>query len=138
MGVKPFLVASSIQAIMAQRLVRILCPKCKVRVEPDEGQLAALGLKLEDARGKTLYGPGGCDNCKGTGYRGRKGIYELLEMNSAMRDLVFKRASSVKLQEQARMLGMVTLIEDGIRKIFDGLTSIAEVLTLTHREDISY
>ncbi len=137
-GVKPFLVASSVQAIMAQRLVRILCPKCRVRVQPEEGELAALGLRPEDARGKTVYGPAGCDACKGTGYKGRKGIYELLEMNGPIRDLTFKRASSVKLQEQARMMGMVTLLEDGIRKIFDGMTSVAEVLTLTRREDISY
>jgi len=139
MGVKPFLVASSIQAAMGQRLVRVLCPQCKeVDPEPDATALAALAVRPEDLRGRKLYRPVGCDACKGSGYKGRKGIFELMEMNSVMRDMVFKKEPVQKIKEQARLSGMVTLLEDGVRKIFDGITSLDEVATITHREDITY
>jgi len=139
MGVKPFLVASSIQAAMGQRLVRMLCPNCKeIDTEPDMASLAALNVRPEDLRGRKIFRPGGCDACKNTGYKGRKGIFELMEMNSVMRDMVFKKEPVQKIKEQARLSGMVTLLEDGVRKIFDGLTSVEEVATITHREDITY
>jgi type IV pilus assembly protein PilB len=138
MGVKPFLVASSIQAIMGQRLVRMLCPACKVPVKPEPAELAALGLRPQDIVGRTVCGPKGCDQCKGTGYRGRKGIFELMEMNATLRDMAFKREPTNKMRETARLNGMVTLLEDGVRKVLDGLTSIPEVLSITHRVDISY
>jgi type IV pilus assembly protein PilB len=139
MGVKPFLVASSIQAIMAQRLVRILCPKCKApNPDPDPGMLTALGIKPEDAKGRNMCRAVGCDACNKTGFRGRKGIFELMELNSTIRELVFHKATTSKISEQARMNGMVTLLEDGVRKIFDGITTVEEILTLTHREDIAY
>jgi type IV pilus assembly protein PilB len=138
MGVKPFLVASSIQAIMGQRLVRMLCPACKVPVKPEPAELAALGLRPQDVTGRTLYGPKGCDACKGTGYRGRKGIFELMEMNATIREMAFKREPTLKIRETARLNGMVTLLEDGVRKIMDGLTSINEILSITHRVDIAY
>jgi type IV pilus assembly protein PilB len=139
MGVKPFLVASSIQAAMGQRLIRMLCPECKeVEKEPDPVMLGALAIRPEDLRGRKIYRPAGCDKCRNTGYRGRKGIFELMEMNSVMRDMVFKKEPVQKIREQSRLSGMVTLLEDGVRKIFDGLTSLEEVATITHREDISY
>ena len=139
MGVKPFLVASSIQAIMAQRLVRILCPKCKApNPDPDPAMLAALGLKPEDCKGRNLSRAVGCDACNKSGFKGRKGIFELMELNSTIRELVFHKQPTARIQEQARNNGMVTLLEDGVRKIFDGITTLEEVLTLTHREDISY
>jgi type IV pilus assembly protein PilB len=139
MGVKPFLVASSIQASMSQRLVRILCPQCKeVETHPDPVLMTALGVKPEDLRGRKVYRPVGCDQCRNTGYRGRKGIFELMEMNSVLRDMVFRKEPLNKMREQARLSGMITLLEDGIRKVFDGLTTLEEVITLTHREDISY
>jgi type IV pilus assembly protein PilB len=139
MGVKPFLVASSIQAAMGQRLVRVLCPNCKeVDPEPDATALAALSVRPEDLRGRKLYRPVGCDACKNTGYKGRKGIFELMEMNGTMREMVFRKEPVQKIKEQARLSGMVTLLEDGVRKIFDGITSLDEVATITHREDITY
>ncbi|HEU4339030.1 MAG TPA: ATPase, T2SS/T4P/T4SS family [Planctomycetota bacterium] len=139
MGVKPFLVASSIQAIMAQRLVRILCPKCKApNPDPDPGVLAALGIKPEDTKGRNISRAVGCDACNKSGFRGRKGIFELMELNSTIRELVFHKQPTARIQEQARNNGMVTLLEDGVRKIFDGITTLEEVLTLTHREDIAY
>jgi type IV pilus assembly protein PilB len=139
MGVKPFLVASSIQAAMGQRLIRMLCPDCKeVENDPDPVMLQALAIRPEDLRGRKIYKPGGCDKCRNTGFRGRKGIFELMEMNSVMRDMVFKKEPVQKVREQARLSGMVTLLEDGVRKIFDGLTALEEVATITHREDITY
>ena len=139
MGVKPFLVASSIQAIMAQRLVRILCPKCKApNPDPDPAVLGALGIKPEDTKGRNISRAVGCDSCNKSGFRGRKGIFELMELNSTIRELVFHKQPTARIQEQARLNGMVTLLEDGVRKIFDGITTLEEVLTLTHREDIAY
>ncbi|MHC4606380.1 MAG: GspE/PulE family protein [Planctomycetota bacterium] len=139
MGVKPFLVASSIQAAMAQRLIRLLCPVCKEPdPSPDPYALQAIGVRPDDIKGRTVYRAVGCDDCKNTGYRGRKGIFELMEMNSAMREMVFRREAQDKIAEQSRLAGMVTLLEDGVRKIFDGTTTIEEILSLTHRQDISY
>jgi type IV pilus assembly protein PilB len=139
MGVKPFLVASSIQAAMGQRLIRTLCHECRVPdKDPDPLLLGALNIRPEDLRGRTIYRAGGCDKCRKTGYRGRKGIYELMEMTSVMREMVFRKEPVQKVKEQARLAGMVTLLEDGVRKIFDGTTTLAEVATITHREDITY
>jgi type IV pilus assembly protein PilB len=139
MGVKPFLVASSIQAAMGQRLVRMLCPGCKeIDPEPDPIGLQALSVRPEDLRGRKIYRPVGCEACRNTGYKGRKGIFELMEMNSVMREMVFRKEPVQKIKEQARLSGMVTLLEDGVRKIFDGITSLEEVTTITHREDITY
>src|SRR2546428_435364 len=102
MGVKPFLVASSIQAAMGQRLIRVLCPNCKeVDPDPDPTALAALNIRPEDLRGRKLYRPAGCDTCKNVGYKGRKGIFELMEMNSVMREMVFKKEPVQKIKEQA-------------------------------------
>ncbi len=139
MGVKPFLVASSIQAAMGQRLIRLLCAECKEpEKEPDPAMLAAVGIRPEDLRGRKIFRPVGCDRCKNSGYRGRKGIFELMELNSVMREMVFRKEPVLRIKEQARLSGMVTLLEDGVRKVFDGITSIDEIVTITHREDISY
>ncbi len=139
MGVKPFLVASSIQASMSQRLVRMLCPQCKEPdPEPDATVLSGLNIDLEKVRGKTIYRAVGCDQCKDTGYKGRKGIFELMEMNSVMRDMIFKKEPVAKIKEQARLSGMISLLEDGVRKILDGLTTPEEIISITHREDITY
>ncbi|HON44921.1 MAG: Flp pilus assembly complex ATPase component TadA [Planctomycetes bacterium] len=133
MGVKPFLVSSAVQAILAQRLIRRLCPKCKQLITPTEAELASIGLTKELVRTSKLYGPKGCDECKGGGYRGRLGIYELLEMSPPIRELTFHQAPTMKLREEAqRSGGMTTLQEDGVRKILSGLSSIPEVLRVTH------
>src|SRR5687767_5764350 len=134
MGVKPFLVASSIQAAMGQRLIRTLCPSCRApEKDPDPIMMTALNIRPEDLRGRTIYKAVGCDKCRNTGYKGRKGIFELMEMTSVMREMVFKKEPVQKVKEQSRMAGMVTLLEDGVRKIFDGITTLDEIATITHR-----
>ncbi|MDI6733127.1 MAG: GspE/PulE family protein [Planctomycetota bacterium] len=138
MGVKPFLVAASIQAIMAQRLIRMLCPKCKQPYTPEEPELASLGLSQNDIAGKTIYKAVGCRECK-DGYRGRKGIFELLEMSPKLKEMTFRKEPTIKLYEEAKISGrMVSLLEDGVRKILEGLTTIEEVISLTRREDVGY
>ncbi|KAF0241417.1 MAG: type II secretory pathway ATPase PulE/Tfp pilus assembly pathway ATPase [Planctomycetota bacterium] len=137
MGVKPFLVASSVQAIMGQRLVRRLCPNCKEPHSATVEELGAIGLKPADVEGKTIYHPVGCDQCK-LGYKGRQAIFELMEMSPIIRDMTFRREPTNKMREQARIGGMTTLLEDGVRKILDGISSIAEILNLARREDITY
>lgn len=138
MGIKPFLVASSIMGILAQRLIRILCQNCKQPYLPEPFELKMIGVKPEDAEGKTIYKAVGCSVCKGTGYKGRKGIYELLIMDDQLRELAFRKATAQELRETAKSKGMFTLLEDGVRKILDGLTSIPEVINVAKREDISY
>jgi len=137
MGVKPFLVASSVQAIMGQRLVRRLCNNCKEPYVPEGPELATVGLKPADIEGRTIYKAVGCDQCK-LGYKGRQAIFELMEMSPVIRDMTFRREPTLKLREQARIGGMTTLMEDGVRKILDGISSVAEILNLARREDISY
>jgi type IV pilus assembly protein PilB len=128
MGIKPFLVSSGIQACMAQRLVRTICPQCKTPTEYSQKELAAIGLKPEDVRSITLYKGAGCSFCRNTGFRGRTGVFELMEMDAQLREMTFRREPHSDLRKQARMAGMVTLREDGVRKILAGVTTIEEVL----------
>jgi type IV pilus assembly protein PilB len=138
MGVKPFLVASSVQAVMGQRLVRRLCNNCKEPTEHTVEELASVGLKPRDVEGKTIYKAAGCDQCKGGGYKGRQAIFELMEMSPIIRDMTFRREPTLKMREQARIGGMTTLLEDGVRKILNGISTISEILNLARREDITY
>ncbi len=137
MGVKPFLVASAIQAILAQRLIRILCPKCKVPDrEPDPYWLRICGITAEDLKDRTLYKPRGCDNCSGTGFRGRRGIFELMMMNSEIRTLAFDRAPSNKIRRAAVASGMKTLLMDGKLKILNGVTTAEEIVKVAQVEGV--
>jgi type IV pilus assembly protein PilB len=132
MGVKPFLVSTAVLAIMAQRLLRALCDNCKAPWEPEPAKLAALSITEDMMKGRTVYKAVGCRECRHEGYRGRKGIFEMFEMDSRMRDLTFDGASTLELRAQARAsCGMLTLREDGVRKIFSGMTSVDEVLRVT-------
>jgi type IV pilus assembly protein PilB len=138
MGVKRFLVSTAIMAVMAQRLLRVLCVECKKPVAPEASQLRAAGLKDELLEGHTLYGPVGCETCQGSGFRGRIGIFELFEMDSTLREQTFRGASTVAIREQARISGgMVTLLEDGVRKALQGVTTLEEVLAATVSENVS-
>jgi type IV pilus assembly protein PilB len=128
MGVKPFLVASSIQAIMAQRLIRVICKKCKVvdnNVNPQH--LRLLGISPEEAKKHQFYKGAGCPVCQNTGYKGRLGIFEMVEMNSELRELAFKRAPTSELRTAAKASGMRTLVEDGVLKVFKGISTADEV-----------
>ncbi len=131
MGVEPFLISSTLMAVLAQRLVRTICKKCRTPFEPTENQLSLLNLSPHDIGDKVFYYGRGCQNCNDTGYRGRKGIFELLIVSEAIRNLINERAPSVVLRQKAVELGMVTLREDGLRSIFDGVTTIEEVVKYT-------
>ena len=131
MGVEPFLISSSLMAVLAQRLVRTVCKKCRTPFEPTENQLSMLNLSPHDIGDKVFYYGRGCPNCNDTGYRGRKGIFELLVIGEAIRSLINDRAPSVVLRQKAVEMGMVTLREDGLRSIFDGATTIEEVVKYT-------
>ena len=135
MGVKRFLVSTAVMAIMAQRLVRMLCQECKVAYDPEPSELRAAGITPEQAAGRIFYRGGGCPACQGVGYKGRKGIFELFEMDTAIRELTFKGASTLAIRDQARLSGgLVTLLEDGVRKVLQGLTSLDEILAATVAE----
>ncbi len=131
MGVEPFLISSSLLAVLAQRLVRTICKKCRTPFEPTENQLSLLNLSPHDIGDKVFYYGRGCANCNDTGYKGRKGIYELLIISDAVRALINERAPTVVVRQKAVELGMVTLREDGLRGIFEGDTTIEEVLKYT-------
>ncbi|MGC1481833.1 MAG: GspE/PulE family protein [Chthoniobacterales bacterium] len=131
MGVEPFMISASLECVLAQRLIRRICPKCKTAYEPTEQVLQQLGLTAYDIGDKTFYYGKGCDHCNNTGYRGRKGIYELLKMSDPIRELINNRAPGVVLRQKAIELGMTTLREDGLRSIYDGDSTIEEVLKYT-------
>ncbi|MEP0848152.1 MAG: Flp pilus assembly complex ATPase component TadA [Phycisphaerae bacterium] len=137
MGIKPFLVASSIQAILAQRLIRRICPECKeIDPNPDRFTLKMLGITDEDLANKHVYRGRGCQRCNGVGYRGRQGIFEMLEMNNEMRELAFSRAPTNRLRRAARNSGMRNLLEDGKLKILRGVTTPDEIARITQAEGI--
>ncbi len=131
-GVQPFLVASSVIAIMAQRLVRLVCPKCKEPDKPPADEIRAAGLSPQQAQQATFMRGRGCAHCNHTGFRGRKGIFEMLRMNSAMRDMTFNREPTQAIRRQARLMGMRTLLEDGVAKSVAGITTLDEVLSICH------
>ncbi|MBX3353085.1 MAG: Flp pilus assembly complex ATPase component TadA [Phycisphaeraceae bacterium] len=127
MGVKPFLVASSIQAVLAQRLVRVLCKECKeLDNDPEPKMLRLVGLSRDEAVGK-VYKPVGCPKCNGTGFRGRRAIFEMMMMTNELRDLAFKQAPVSQLRRAAIASGMKTLLDDGKRKILKGFTTPEEI-----------
>lgn len=134
-GVQPFLVASSVMAIMAQRLVRVVCQKCKRPDKPSEDELRSVGLTKERIANATFLRGAGCNNCNHTGYRGRRGIFELMVMTTAIRDLTFRKEPSTVIRRQARLSGMRTLFEDGLEKALRGLTTIDEVIEVAGLDD---
>lgn len=138
MGVKPFLAASSIQAVMAQRLVRVICDECKEEdPNPDPRVLKLLGFRPEEIKEGTFYRGSGCSACNGSGFRGRKGIFELMEMDNALRELAFNRASLSELRSAARASGMRGLLGDGKLKVLSGVTTAAELVHITQAEELS-
>jgi type IV pilus assembly protein PilB len=131
MGVEPFLISSTLMAVLGQRLVRTICKNCRTPFEPTEKQLEMLNLSPHDLGDKVFHYGRGCSACNDTGYKGRKGIFELLVIGDAVRTLINERAPTVVLRQKAVELGMVTLREDGLRGIFEGDTTIEEVVKYT-------
>ena len=133
-GVQPFLVASSIIAVMAQRLVRRICPKCKEPYTPTPADIKASGLTPEQVgTGKFMHGKG-CTNCNKTGYRGRQGIYEMLRLDGKLREMAFKGASAQEMRRHAKSKGMRNLLDDGMLKVCKGMTTFEEVLSTCHHD----
>jgi type IV pilus assembly protein PilB len=128
MGLAPFLVASSIQAIQAQRLIRTICAECKKPFDEDTSRMRAVGIREEQIKGRVFYRGAGCKTCNGVGFKGRKGIYEIMVMNTRLREMCFNKGTTDALRDQARRDGMHTLLDDGLRKVLDGWTTLDEVL----------
>jgi len=131
MGVEPFMVAATLEGVLAQRLLRTICKSCRAPYEPTLHILNQLNLTPDDIGGKHFYTGAGCSTCGSSGYKGRRGIYELLDVTDPIRELITGRAPSLVLRQKAIELGMVTLREDGLRSIYDGETTIEEVLKYT-------
>lgn len=131
MGVQPFLVASSVMAVMAQRLVRVICSKCGETYKPDASELGQFTLSPEQLAEAKFRRGKGCNNCSHTGYRGRKAVFELMMMNTTLRDMTFKSEPAQNLRRQARLYGMRTLAEDALDKALLGITSLKEAFELS-------
>jgi general secretion pathway protein E/type IV pilus assembly protein PilB len=131
MGVKPFLVASAVRAIMAQRLIRKVCQKCKQPYTPTQYEMEVLKLNPDELKNATLVKGTGCNECSRTGYRGRMGIYEIFSVDDDVRRLIYEKVPSNVIRARARELGMRTLREDGVRKIMAGITTPEEVISIT-------
>jgi type IV pilus assembly protein PilB len=133
-GVAPFLIASSVIAIMAQRLVRLVCPKCKEPYKPTGVELRAAAITPEQAAKTTFLRGRGCNHCHQSGYRGRLGIYELLRMNNTLREMAFNREPTQVIRQKCREMGMRSLLQDGVNKALGGITSLDEVLSTCHHD----
>jgi type IV pilus assembly protein PilB len=134
-GIQPFLIASGVIAIMAQRLVRIVCPKCKEPDRPPMAELKAAGISPERAATATFMRGRGCSHCHQSGYRGRLGIFEMLRMSAALREMTFNREPTQVIRRESRLGGMRTLLEDGVNKAIKGITTLEEVLSICHHAD---
>lgn len=133
-GVPPFLIASSVIAIMAQRLARVNCPKCKQPYMPQAAELKAAGITAEMAAKGTFTKGVGCNHCRQMGYRGRLGLYELMRMTNALRELTFAQAPAQEIRRKAKEGGMRTLLHDAVAKVLKGITTIEEVLSICHAD----
>jgi type IV pilus assembly protein PilB len=135
MGVQPFLVASSVMAVMAQRLVRLVCQKCREQYDPTPAELEEFELTPDQTAEATFMRGKGCNHCQHTGYRGRKAVFELMVMNSTLREMTFRSEPTQNLRRQARLFGMKTLVDDAKEKAMNGVTTLAEVFRLQRRSD---
>jgi general secretion pathway protein E len=131
MGIEPFLVSSALNAVIAQRLVRLICEECKEPYVPDGGVLKEIGLRQEDIKSDFFYRGKGCPQCLHTGYKGRKGIYEILNVDDSIQSLILKTSESNIIRNKGIESGMITLREDGVQAVLDGLTTIEEILRVT-------
>ncbi len=135
LGLEPFLVTASLEGVIAQRLVRKICMNCKAEYKPTEEQLMELELRPEDVEGRVFFYGKGCDSCNNTGYRGRQGLYEIMTFDDEMRDLIIQHASTQILRHEAKKRGMRSLRQCGLMAIYDGVTTIEEVVRETLTEE---
>ena len=135
LGVEPYLVTATLEAIVAQRLVRKICTNCRTEIQPTEDVLRELNLVPEEVRGRTFYFGQGCDLCNNTGYRGRTGIFEIMHLDDALRDLILRGISTNVIREESKKHGMRTLRDTGLMAIYDGVTTIEEVVRATVTEE---
>jgi type IV pilus assembly protein PilB len=131
MNVAPYLLSSTLEGVLGQRLVRTCCRECKQSYEPDDDTLERIEMTRDQIGGRPFYFGKGCKTCNGTGYKGRKGVFEYLRMSNPLRELINNRAPTLVIREKARELGMRTMREDGIRSILVGYTTVDEVLRYT-------
>ena len=136
LGMEPYLITATLEGICAQRLVRSICPRCKEEFVPTEEMLWELQLKPQDVKGRTFFRGAGCDFCRSTGYSGRSAIFEIMLLDDEIRGMIVNRASTNQLREASRRRGMRTLRESGLLSIYDGLTTIEEVVSQTIYEDV--
>jgi type IV pilus assembly protein PilB len=134
LGLEPYMVTATLEAVIAQRLVRRVCTTCRAEFQPTEEMLWELGLTPEEVRGRTFYFGKGCDQCNNTGYRGRTGIFEIMHLDETLQDLILKQASTNVLREEAKKRGMRTLRDSGLLAIYDGTTTIEEIVKATALE----
>ena len=135
LGLESYLISATMEGVVSQRLIRKVCPECKEEFTPTEEMLMELELRPEDVEGRTFYHGRGCDNCMNSGYRGRVAIFEVMLLNDELRDLIMKQVSTNVLRSEARRMGMRTLRETGLLSIYDGVTTIDEVVRATVVED---
>ena len=135
LGLESYLISATMEGVVSQRLIRKICIKCKEEFTPTEEMLMELGLRPEDVEGRTFYQGRGCDNCMNSGYRGRMAIFEVMLLNDDLRDLIMKQVSTNVLRAEARRMGMRTLREVGLLSIYDGVTTIDEVVRATIMEE---
>ena len=136
LGVEPFLLTATIEGIVSQRLVRKICENCKTEFEPSETQLMELKLTPDDVKGKKFYYGRGCSKCNNTGYKGRTGIFEIMVFNDEIRDLVMNQASTAVLRAAGQKAGMKLLRDNGLKTIYDGITTIDEIVKETIMEEV--
>jgi type IV pilus assembly protein PilB len=135
LGLEAFLLTATLEGVVAQRLVRTICKKCKEPYTPKEEELMELGLTPDDVRGRQFHRGKGCENCNKSGYRGRMALFELMTLDDEMRELVMREASTAVLRDYSRQKGMRTLRESGLLAIYEGQTTIDEVLRETIAEE---
>ena len=132
-GVEPFLISSSLLAVIAQRLIRVLCKDCKEAYTPDELALRSIGITDDQFRKSVIYRAIGCENCFHTGYKGRKGIFEMMVLDSSLKSLILKTYDSNQIKNEALSRNMITLREDGVQKVLGGISTIEEILRVTQK-----
>ena len=131
-GVEPFLISSSVLAVVAQRLIRVLCQDCKQPYRPDSMTLESIGITPDQSQGVTIYKANGCESCIHTGYKGRTGIFEMMILDTSLKSLILKTFDSNRIKDEALKMNMVTLRMDGIDKVLTGISTIEEVIRVTH------